>query len=316
MKKIILLFLLIFSFSVLVSCGEEPNIPDDPTPIEPDDPVVNYVITISEDVVILNVGEEKQVTATVDPSTTLIWDSSDKGVATCSNGLIKGIKAGDATITVFTSDGKAKKEIKVKVNEVIEEVDPVEELSLALYKIKDNYINANSFNVYIEVKSGSSTSSMEMIYNKNSSGLYDEFFYEIKGNVEIMVYIKDGISYMKEESNMKKATLSDSEAQTIVNDYNAKQFLGKVISFYDEVSFYNALEEVSVNKFKLNLEKYEGKALNVDGISEVILNVSYSGEAISSIELVYSNGNSVKVYYRGHQNVTVPEPSNLDKFTE
>ena len=317
MKKILLLFLLLFTLGFLASCGDNPDTPVDPNPPHEDDPivVVDYEIIVSDSYIILNEGESIQVNASVTPETTLTWSSSDSSVATCNNGLIKAIKSGNATITVSTSDGKAKKEIKVKVNEVVEE-NKVEELSRALYEVLQNYNNSDEFNVLIEIKSDSSNSKLEMIYKKNSNGLYDEFFYHIQGNVELMVYIKDGVSYMKEETNMQKTTLTDAEAKTIINDYNGKKFLEKVSSFYDEVSFFDSLIELSENQFKLNLEKYNGKALNVGGISEVLVNVSYNNNELNTIELVYSNGNSVKVTYNGYNNVNVPVPNDLNKYTE
>lgn len=58
----------------------------------------------------LNIGATKQLTATISPSdateTSLNWSSSNAAVATIStSGLITGVTAGTATITVMTTDG-------------------------------------------------------------------------------------------------------------------------------------------------------------------------------------------------------------------
>ncbi len=67
------------------------------------------------------VGSTFTLTATVAPSNTtvktIIWTSNDTSIATVSNGTVKGIKAGTATITAKTSNGKTAT-CKVTVNNV------------------------------------------------------------------------------------------------------------------------------------------------------------------------------------------------------
>ncbi len=54
-------------------------------------------------------GDKATLTATISPEDTtdktLTWSSSDEGVATVTNGTVKAVKAGTATITVTTADG-------------------------------------------------------------------------------------------------------------------------------------------------------------------------------------------------------------------
>ena len=68
----------------------------------------------------LVVGTKEKVTATVSPSNAtnkkVTWKSSNTSVATVdSDGTIKGIKAGSATITVTTKDGAKTDKIVVTV---------------------------------------------------------------------------------------------------------------------------------------------------------------------------------------------------------
>ena len=75
------------------------------------DPTV-YVVSIklSASSIQLRSGEEQQLIATIRPSSatnkTLVWSSSNESVATVDqNGVVRGIKAGNAVITATTCDG-------------------------------------------------------------------------------------------------------------------------------------------------------------------------------------------------------------------
>ncbi len=68
----------------------------------------------------INVGNEKQISATVVPihatDRELVWTSSDTSIATVdANGIVRGIKAGTVTITAKTKDGKVKATCTVTV---------------------------------------------------------------------------------------------------------------------------------------------------------------------------------------------------------
>ena len=66
-------------------------------------------VTLNKSTATLNVGASATLTATVTPSNAtnkvLSWSSDNMSVATVTNGVVKGIKAGTAKITVRTGDG-------------------------------------------------------------------------------------------------------------------------------------------------------------------------------------------------------------------
>lgn len=75
----------------------------------PSTPVAVSGVTLNKKVATVNVGKKVTVKATVTPANadnkTLAWTSSNTKIATVSNGVVKGVKAGRAIITAKTTDG-------------------------------------------------------------------------------------------------------------------------------------------------------------------------------------------------------------------
>lgn len=92
---------------LLCACpGNDPFEPDDP--INPSKIEVTSV-SLSSDEIKLGIGESTTLTATVFPEEasdkSLIWNSSNTGVATVSDGVVTAVAPGNATISVKTTDG-------------------------------------------------------------------------------------------------------------------------------------------------------------------------------------------------------------------
>lgn len=77
-------------------------------------------VSISPSPISLNIGETQQLTAIISPSNatnqSVTWSSNNTSVATVTNGLVRGISAGTATITVTTTDGGKQATCIVTVN--------------------------------------------------------------------------------------------------------------------------------------------------------------------------------------------------------
>lgn len=75
----------------------------------PSTPVTVSGVALNKKVATINVGKKVTVKATVTPANadnkTLVWTSSNKMIATVSNGVVKGVKAGRVIITAKTTDG-------------------------------------------------------------------------------------------------------------------------------------------------------------------------------------------------------------------
>lgn len=86
-------------------------------------------ISVGADTVTLEVGSQSQINTTVEPSNaedkSVTYSSNNKAVATVTdNGLIEGVKSGNATITVKSVDNsQATAKVRVTVED-IEDVPP------------------------------------------------------------------------------------------------------------------------------------------------------------------------------------------------
>lgn len=134
--KIISFILLFLGLFFLVSCGEEPNpTPVDPNPSTPvedpidnpkDDPTpqVEDSFEVLEDMVVLNINEEKALTITKSRNDLeLIIKSNNEAVAIVNqSGVIKAIGEGEAIITIELSGGESDI-VNVKVNKPTIEIE-------------------------------------------------------------------------------------------------------------------------------------------------------------------------------------------------
>ncbi len=97
MKKRSVWFLSVICLLLLAACEKEPQA------------VKVTGISVNPTSLSLVEGETGSLTATVSPSDaddkTVIWDSSDKSVASVENGKVTALKAGSANITVKSVDG-------------------------------------------------------------------------------------------------------------------------------------------------------------------------------------------------------------------
>ena len=114
MKKVVILLGVI---GLLIACQGEVSISGDKEEII-------HVNGISlEKTLILVEGETGVLTPTITPDNatdkTVIWNSTDERIVTVADGLVKGVKAGSATVTAETKDGGMRAECCVTVKPFI-----------------------------------------------------------------------------------------------------------------------------------------------------------------------------------------------------
>ncbi|MDD3402216.1 MAG: Ig-like domain-containing protein [Hespellia sp.] len=91
-------------------------------------------VTLSESELTMNIGDTKELTATISPEDAtnkdLVWRSEDSTVAEADNGKITAKKAGTTKITATTVDGSYTAECTVTVNESDQTPVPVSSITL------------------------------------------------------------------------------------------------------------------------------------------------------------------------------------------
>ena len=90
-----------------ISCEKEDNKKEEPPVV--DETVAVTGITLDQTTLSLTEGDQATLTATVAPENatdkTISWKSSDENVATVTDGVVKALSGGTATITVTANDG-------------------------------------------------------------------------------------------------------------------------------------------------------------------------------------------------------------------
>lgn len=100
-------------------------------------PVSVTGVTLSEESLTLNIGEQTQLVATVQPDNaadkSVTWSSSNESVVTVTEGFVQALAPGEAVITVTTTDGSFTATCLVTVNPIL-----VTAIELNMYELDLN----------------------------------------------------------------------------------------------------------------------------------------------------------------------------------
>ena len=121
-----------FFMLLAVACVEEP-VETEPDVIKEPDPIPVTGISVTPTSLTLIEGESSDLTASITPkdadNQTVTWSSSDSGVASVDNGRVTAVKAGSASITAKSQDGRYTASCSVTVEK---KHVPVERIELNL----------------------------------------------------------------------------------------------------------------------------------------------------------------------------------------
>ncbi len=125
-------------------------------------------VALNKTSVSLTVDETETLTATVSPSNatnkTVTWTSSNTSVATVTNGVIKAVAPGTATITVKTVDGKHTTTCSVTVKDVVADVDAP---TIAVSNVKGTAGETITVTVSLENNPGFAFLSVKLTYSED-----------------------------------------------------------------------------------------------------------------------------------------------------
>ena len=167
----------------------------------PSTPVAVSGVALNKKVATVNVGKNVTVKATVTPANadnkTLAWTSSNTKIATVSNGVVKGVKAGRVIITAKTIDGsnisaKCTVTVRQSVSKItLSKTNVVLPKKGSSYKVRVTVAPKNAYNKNVAVKSAK-TKVAKVSASTVKSGKTVKITAVKKGKTKVVFTAKDG----------------------------------------------------------------------------------------------------------------------------
>ena len=262
----------------------------------PDDQIEGRIkvegVGLNKNTLSLKVGKSYSLYVSISPSDAtnqnVTWSSSNKAVATVTNGVIKAIKVGTATITVTTSDGNYKDSCVVTVVEEVEEEgdDYVPPTSADILKITaggEYTLDKNYKQVYVDAPEA------EVIINLNGK--------TIENSENSPIYVKDCDSIEISASKGMVNTIKDTRALYSTDD--STQGNGAIYVVNGDLKlkgtgvlnltagYYNGIhakDDVKLQKLTLNLTAPNHGIRGNDSITVTsgTINISCGGDGLTT----------------------------------
>ena len=200
----------------------------------------------------------------------------------------------------------------------------VNNLKDALLALEKEYQDSKKASVKVNLVNGTESMEVVLTYEIGSDNLFSALQYELKGEKEVAVYIKDGIVYSSANGSKSKETIDATINDTLTNDYGLNALLAPVTKFYNEAGFYACLtresEENGVYVFNLDLVEYAKLsgtvAFNPAGKDSIKLIVTTVNEKITEVKVEVKEGDktlSTDIKYLGF-NASPAYPEDLDSY--
>ena len=285
MKKIIAFILMFFMTLSLIGCGgETPEVPDDPED-KPTEEVKPSEIKVSGEKAEINVGEEFDLTIEVLPTDakdkTVSVTASPSGIVDIKNNkTVKGLKAGEVTITVSAvAAPTVKKEIKLTVKEVVAE--PTLELTTKNGEVYlGETLNIESFVKYANTNPGMKvtyTSLNEEVATVDANGVITG---KATGTAKIEVALTDSTLKLEFTVTVKENTLE------IVGEN--KTVAGSTIQLTLKVNGKEVAASWNSEETKVATVDANGLVTTITSGS-VVISATYNGSTVKTTITVESN---------------------------
>lgn len=277
---------------------------------------IDYTLTISDTSVELNIGEEKAVTATVQPNTELVWSSANTSVVTVENGKIKAIGEGTTSVTVSTKDNQSSKSITVVVTKVTELTASLAQAKLQ--EINSEYLNAIGVSFIYTVQNNDDVVEINASYNK-TDGVIKALAY---ASTTSSVYIKDDYAYLLSNDSKVKTKLTANE-YTRISTYDFKAIASEIIDSVNDNELFNVMTLVSskdgISKYKIDTVNYKGKLYNFAGVNEAYMTITIVDNVVKTVQFDFVTVNQTTKMVLNYVSVgeqTIKYPSDLSTYQE
>ncbi len=242
---------------------------------------------------------------------TLIWSTSDKTIATVTNGVVTGIKAGTATIKVTNSIKEVTKEVKVKV------VLPNQKIHFIKQTISSDAILLESGNHYAMVDTGYNECSKYTLNYLNKEKVTKLDFILIthahndhigcgtailNSNIKVdRIYIKTYLAGSKQYTTF----LNTASKKNVPVTYIEKSFKdGSEIKLGNmSIKLYNTVQRMDKAPYKGGNENYNSvtQLVTVNNIKTFLTADSYSGSILQEAVNKIGKVDVMKVPHHGYR---------------
>ncbi len=273
----------------------------------------------------INVDDELELKPKLIPSDAddqnLIWQSDNPSIVTVKDGHIKGIKSGNATITVTNSSNEVTKKIKIVVNKKVEKIHFIKQTissdailleSNGHYAMVDTgYNECNNYTLkYLREHQVKKLDFILITHNHDDHIGCGTAILNSEIKVD-KIYIKTFIINDSSSGNAKRYTkfISTANSKNVPITYIEKAFNdGNSFNFGDmNIKLYNTVQRMASKPYKGSNENYNSvmQLVTVNGIKTFLTADSYSGDIMQGIVNKVGKVHVLKMPHHGYRSCSM-----------
>ena len=199
-----------------------------------------------------------------------------------------------------------------------------EELNEKINALVEAYKNSLTGAIKVQLINGSDKYNVNLKYHLSATDKIVAYEYNvnqvINGNeMKQYTYVKDEIVYSMINENSGSDKLDKDSTKYILKNCGVSVILDKVIPFYNETDFYNALVfskkiDETTFEYTLDFSSYKGSLIDLAKNDQIKLNVTIIENNITFIKLISVSGETVNEIGVGFKGLEVPKidyPENI-----